>query len=588
MKSRLSFWLKGGVLSAVAAVGLSACSDDHFDISSSTATTTLWENITSNAQLDSFKMILQGTPVTKDEFDTKSTITYADLLASPQTFTVWAPENGTYNAAYWLNLLSEGSSRVVETQFVRNHVSRYNFSGSNADSVRVTMLNSKVNVYSPLDQTFRGVSVVGNAVPASNGTLHLIDGAARYVSNLYESIEFTQNLDSLYNFLHENDTLMFNAAASTPGATVDGEVQYVDSVFYRSNSVVGSLILWQNEDSLLLGIVPTNDAWDAAKAIVSKYYNYKSSYPYRNNFSTTILFNRLNADSMQDARVKNVILNNIVYSLAKQPGYEVNRTSLEYCKNFLAQADSIVRDGATSLTNPNVHNPYFNNVIEGVEPYEVSNGYVYAINDYKFAPSKFWHNTIRVEAENNYYQNVNGFSSAQRNGNYFGTNTYLTALNRNDSIKGTVSGDAYCVFNGLNSASQPTVSFKLPNVKSGTYDIYAVMVPLNMDRADVDNADAKRNRFTATLTYDYRDNGRDITVNAVNEADGTAYFETRAGVVDSVLLFRDYKFQYAYDNVTNCYPMLSLRTVIRNAAQRAAFDPALYIDCILLVAKDDE
>ena len=575
-------------MSAAVLVGLTACSDDHFDISQGTATSTLWEEIASNQNLDSLKMILERTTVTKDEYDTKGGIKYSDLLQSSQTFTLWAPENGTYNAAYWLEKLANGQNQTVEKQFVRNHLARYNYSGANGDVTNITMMNSKVNVYDPVATTFRGVAIDGSVIAAKNGSLHLLKGQAQYVSNLYESIEFTSNLDSLYNFLHADDTLMFDESSSTPGATVDGEIQYVDSVFYRSNTVVGNLSLWKNEDSLLLAVVPTNNAWNEAKQKISKYFKYKSSYPYKEDFSTKILYNKLNGDSMADAMVKSKMLNNIVVSLTKQPGFDANQASISYVKSFLANADSIVRGGASSLTNPNVHNPYFNQVIEGVEPYEVSNGYVYPIQSYNYTPSKYWHNVIRIEAENGSNQNVNGFASAYRNGNYYGTVVNLTNLNRNDSIIGAVSSNSFRTFDGLNSASQPTVSFKLPNVLSGKYDIYAVMVPLNMAKPGQLSSETKRNRFSATLTYDYQANGRDITEKAVNPNDKSNYFETRAGVVDSVLLFKDFTFPYAFYGVDKCYPMLALKTVIKTAAHRAAFDAALYIDCILLVSKDDE
>ena len=114
------------------------------------------------------------------------------------------------------------------------------------------------------------------------------------------------------------------------------------------------------------------------------------------------------------------------------------------------------------------------------------------------------------------------------------------------------------------------------------------MVPLNMAKPGQSSSVTKRNRFSATLTYDYQANGRDITAKGVNPEDNSNYFETRAGVVDSVLLFKDFTFPYAFNGVDKCYPMLALKTVIKTADHRADFDPALYIDCILLVSKDDE
>ncbi len=544
-------WLKGGLLGTLALIGFNACSDDHFDIHSSTPQQSLWEQIVAKPELDSLRQILERTTFTVDEYSKTGKLTYAQLLASSQTFTVWAPENGTYNAAKWLAMLDEGKNREVEKQFVRNHIARYNFSGVNGgDTIKVTMLNSKINEYNLLEKTFKKVAIDGNVNEASNGSLHLLKGIAPFASNMYEAIEFTEGLDSLYSFFHEDDTLMFIQSASTPGATVNGEIQYVDSVFRISNKVIGSLSNWQNEDSLLMGVFPTNTAWTEAKAKVSKYFKYKSSYPYVEDNTTKILFNKLNADSMADVRIKNVILNNIV---------------------------------------TNIYQPNLSKIVGTAEPFEVSNGYAYAVDNYGYIPSKSWHTTIRVEAEYQYYQDVNGFASAEKNGNYYGNTVYLTNLNRNDSIKGFVSNNSFAYFPGSSSASQPTVSFKIPNILSGKYDIYAVMVPLNLDQKTQSTEDTKLNHFTASIVYDYQDNnGKDIEQAAVNLVDGSKEFETRAGVIDSVLLFKDFEFPYAFMGVEPSYPKLKLKSVVRTAAQKKIYDPALYIDCFLFVSKDDE
>lgn len=590
MNIKFRKWLKYGMLGTLALAGFSACSDDHFDIKSSTPKQTLWEEIASNPQLDSLKMILERTTFTVDEFSKTSKLTYAQLLNSSQTFTIWAPENGTYNAAKWLALLDQGKNREVEKQFVRNHIARYNFAGINGgDTIKVTLLNSKVVNYILPETTIKNIKIDGNVQAATNGSLHLLKGEVPFASNLYEAIEFTPGLDSLYNFLHEDDTLMFNKRASTPGATVNGQVQYVDSVFYISNKVIGSLYLWQNEDSLLMGIFPSNNAWAAAKAKVSKFFNYKDKYPYCEDNTTTILWNKFDKDSMADVRIKNVILGQIVTSLGKQPGYDVENTTLEYFKNFMDNTDSIVRGGYTSVDDPNLYAPYVQSLVAGADPFEVSNGYCYKVDKYNYLPSKSWHHTIRVEAEYSFFQDVNGFSSALKNGTYYGSTVYLSSINRNDSIKGIVSNNAFAYFPGSSSASQPTVSFKIPGIQSGKYDIYAVMVPLNMDQKNVSTEDTKRNNFQATIVYDYNDkNGRNISEQAKNEETGGNTFETRPGVVDSVLLFKDFEFPYSFVGAEPSYPLIQLRSVVRTAAERKEFDPALYIDCFLFVGKDDE
>ena len=72
MNIKFRKWLKYGMLGTLALAGFSACSDDHFDIKSSTPKQTLWEEIASNPQLDSLKMILERTTFTVDEFSKTS------------------------------------------------------------------------------------------------------------------------------------------------------------------------------------------------------------------------------------------------------------------------------------------------------------------------------------------------------------------------------------------------------------------------------------------------------------------------------------------------------------------------------------
>ena len=110
-----------------------------------------------------------------------------------------------------------------------------------------------------------------------------------------------------------------------------------------------------------------------------------------------------------------------------------------------------------------------------------------------------------------------------------------------------------------------------------------------MDQKNVSTEDTKRNNFQATIVYDYNDkNGRNISEQAKNEETGGNTFETRPGVVDSVLLFKDFEFPYSFVGAEPSYPLIQLRSVVRTAAQRKEFDPALYIDCFLFVGKDDE
>ena len=147
-------WFKSGLIGLLAIFGMASCSDDHFDLNTTNATGTLWENLVASGQADDFTKILEKTIVNKKSYGIPATITYKELLNSPRVFTVWAPKDGTYDAQKWLDLLAEGKNEVVEKQFVRNHIANYNYSGAYAKVEKIMLYNSKYAEYNVPENTF--------------------------------------------------------------------------------------------------------------------------------------------------------------------------------------------------------------------------------------------------------------------------------------------------------------------------------------------------------------------------------------------------------------------------------------------------
>ena len=101
-------WLTGSLMTAALAAGISACSDDHFDINSEAlGKTTIWQNIKSNEQLSEYADILQSVQFSATE-EKATRETYAQVLDGDQTFTVCAPLNGTFNYESYKKLLAYG------------------------------------------------------------------------------------------------------------------------------------------------------------------------------------------------------------------------------------------------------------------------------------------------------------------------------------------------------------------------------------------------------------------------------------------------------------------------------------------------
>ena len=139
-------WFKGGALCLATIFGMAACSDDHYDIvvSGETEGKTIWQNIQENEDLSEFASVLSATSYLKSDMDFPSAtgaakMTYAEFLNSPQSFTVWAPKNGSFEVAAMLAQLEEIKSLyatdrmaatkaeyIFATQFLGQHIARIN------------------------------------------------------------------------------------------------------------------------------------------------------------------------------------------------------------------------------------------------------------------------------------------------------------------------------------------------------------------------------------------------------------------------------------------------------------------------------
>lgn len=237
--------IKGACLGAMLLLGLTACTDDHFDITPATSTSgsTLWQNIASRPELSSFQEILSRTKVIRKVDDQNiNTQHYSDLLNSAQTFTLWAPLNGTYgqfSPEYYLARLDEadalqGNGKYVEsnkiheevgTQFIQNHLARFNFETEPGEQ-QVRLLNSKVCYYDMGKGLFNGVKINSDygRIVSSNGMMFMLDGRSPFSYNIYEYIETNPdgNLEKVNEILIQDPEVNkkeFNEYASTPGAT---------------------------------------------------------------------------------------------------------------------------------------------------------------------------------------------------------------------------------------------------------------------------------------------------------------------------------------------------------------------------------
>ena len=584
MNSKYNKWLKGGLLGVLSIFGLTACEDDHFDLKSTTAKYTLWENISSNDQLKDFASILEQVPVTRSEQNKESGLVYADLLKSSQTFTVWAPIDGTYNADSIKDLIASGKAYDVEKEFVRNHMSRFNYPGVTPETLDILLMNTKkCDFVVGGTSTFKNVDLLPHSefVPSTNGSLHLINGAATYAANMYEKLRSLTDGDTLAlisQYILENDTTYFLPSASTPGGTYNGKIHYIDSVFYTGSKLgFGFINYMTNEDSLYCGAYLSNSAWNEAIDRMSKYFKYKDSYPYMEGTSVRPRFQRLDADSMAEVTIRRTIMNNMFVSLNSQPGFDPHGATKESVKRFIEdEADSLIFMSGEVMPREAFVDVYKGNKIE-----EASNGFYYILDRYNYVANKTWQLDRKIEAENTYFY-VEEFGTTASMTTYA-----VNAMNRNDTISGIVSNGSIARFSG---SGNHTVTFKIRGLLSGRYKVSIVMAPENIVPLYATNPDKpKPSRFQTNFVYDYYagDNANPIET-GYGKGGTKDYYENDITKMDTIVLYENLEIPYAYQGVDNGYLKLQLKSTLpTRPADRRKYTPNMYVDCILIESLGD-
>ncbi len=641
--------LVGGVLGAALLIAAPSCSDDHFDINTSGANAsagkTVWENIQANPQLDSLAMILSRVRVfTKEDYSATDannySLTYQGLLSQPQTFTVFAPLNGTYNAKHYLDQLDKidamrnsNSDTYNPTaankqeynlgvQFAQNHLARFNFeSASGVQSIH--LFNGKIANYDAGNGVFNNVAVNKSygVTPSSNGLLYCLDGMSPFAYNIYDYMGANPDLcDSIYNILTdpEIDKRTFNESASIAGGmNLDGKMEYVDSVFTVSNEIInqcGAQI--KNEDSLYIAVLPTNAAWSEAYGKVKSLFKFAPKYNYdyngtsnRNNsqsYLSTREYTQHEIDSLQTYNAKRLLLSSLYFTPALFPkdkvdfnGDKVIRSSENITKivDYALTADSLISTNGKTYYNPNKNglNPLF-----GANPrenmYEASNGIIFPTTTYDLDPSYSFVSSNQLDMING--GTVGAFWAGNNKQDGTGVYTYLVEGDNYDSLaQAEVSGisdmerKAYRYFSVARNNAL-TVYFPLPNVYSTKYRIRIEMLPNRVDAnhrwtSTVKNAEGEEEQVeVAQNTTFYAEIFEDETGStALAQSEDIVVSETERKIYT---LFDSFEFSKCYNSLptglNNCYPILKLSIPNNNTyqPQRRNYGAALSIVKIYL------
>ena len=532
-----------------------ACSDwtDHYEADSSLQETqqqTLWENIASSSNLTQFKSLLQKTG-------------YDAVLNTTQTYTVWAPADGSYD---YETLSTLSNSRLLR-EFIENHVARNNYPASGLVEKKLYTVNEKVMHFNGNQQyTMQGVAVSKPNVNTHNGILHVLNGKIPFMANIYESLNNNDfPIDSIANYYHSFDERELNEYKSVQGPIVDGAITYLDSIFDERNDLYSLTYAYINrEDSNYTMIVPTNEAWTKAKEHVKQYYQYLPSFEYVEAIEgikltkTNITIRDL--DSLSEATVNNMILYDLFY----------NNNLYDNKKLKTLQTGQTLRvDSLYSTLGTKIYSEDAANLLEGAVRYDKSNGAMWITDSLRMQPWHTWNPELVIQAEGN-VMDAGNVSEAKR--------VYIQSGTQNPDVIGHVSRDTYLDLPPVAKGASPYATFSLPGVRSTTYNIYIVTVPGNI-----------LSNYYESLPYSFR-----VSMGYVNEA-GKNKDRDRAWCIESqfvsdptrvdTIYLGEFTFPMAYYGMGNYHPYFKVENYIKSSFGEN-FDPNLRIDCIILRPKE--
>lgn len=537
-----------------------SCSDwdSHYGVEEQRATAvgTLWENIKADGRLTRFAALVEQSGM-------------GPLLDGANTYTVWAPEDGTYNA----DSVALLGSRQLQQQFVKNHIGHANRVLSGAvDQERMVMLNGKAMRVGG-DGSYAINSVpVGSSTPGSNGPLYVLGGMLPFNNNLYEFLTNSTKYDisTIDSFYQANHRRSLNISKSLAGPIVNGQITYLDSIFDETNDLFtryGSGYI-NTEDSSYSMVVPTNTAWTKAQRIIAPYFKYLKTY----GQSAAVLTDdyvaelTINDTYLSDSLVRRSIMRNLIYN----NNLYGNRALQEASPALGFQGDSLVSIAGTVLRGDDAAT-----LIGQARKETLSNGVMWITDSLRIRPWNGWCTPIVIEAENastllNTRSGVSETNSTQ----------VLTVgiAAQNPAIAGAVSGHRYLQVNPGSPSDNPMVYFRVPNALSTTYSVFIRLVPENILDAQIENP--AKDSVQLRIFYHRLSDSR-MVYQTMSGSNGVSVGSDLNAVVTRYV--GDIAFPAAYQGLGNMAPVIRVQG---RGANQAGYTNTLRIDAIYLVPRE--
>jgi len=547
--NKLLFKFTGAaVVSTFLLIAFYSCSDTwdaHYKTSSTSGSNqTLLARIESDNNLSDFKEVLDSVKVFRETKQTS--VSYSDLLNEDQSFTVWAPVNGTFDKDSLLALCqtTDGNFAVAK-HFVKNHIARYPYSVGAGVNKSVEMLNQKKEQLTPT--TMGGVKIDSSNLVSKNGILHIISSQLPFSYNIYEALTEINEFSPIGDFLKAYETKTLDISSSVPSGIVDGQTVYVDSVMNTYNMLLDDFGPIDSNDSTYWLLAPTKTAWNDAYTTVSSYFNY--AYV-------------LGKDSLQSYYTNHSLLEDLIFNAKTQPSPKDSLMSTQY-SSMSTQYSSMSTQYSSDPTMHVFYHPYasdgiFSTVFDSLS---CGNGTIYKITKWPLNIQNVFFAPIKVEAE--------------RTSNL--TSLVLATANTRNITADSISGQGYLDIVPKTTSAKWVATFSIPNTLSGTYDVCIVLLPKSVFNAKT--TDFKPNKFLASLSYyDVSGTKQSITCNNYNL--NNTDFTNNAYRVDTVKLCT---FSFPTCNYGQQTATVSLKlTCDMSTADQKTYSREIYIDCIYL------
>jgi len=523
------------MLMAVGICCFTACSDtwdDHYDKGLATSDKSLLQLIEDDDQLGDFLKVINTTKVYNNS--KKTDISFADLLNSDQTLTVWAPKDGTFNIDSLLaECETEKGDSMVAQHFVMNHISHNLYSMGPTTNTTALMLNGKQAQVTA--NKIRNASLVqGNSNnPAKNGLLHVISDDINYSYNIYEGLTSLDEYSHLGDYLLKYEKQELDENRSIQSGLVDGEKVYSDSVMKKENPLFNVFGKINSEDSAFVMLLPDEKIWRPVYEEALPYFDYGSV---------------AKADSISNYWVNRMLMQDLFYNRNMQHLAD-SAFSTSYAKNdpeYHVYYKPLAAGGIFS-------DEYVADSIEG------SNGVYYKLRQWPFTKQQLYFWPIKVETERE--ANMLSYSDC--------------TLEYRDADADTISG-GYLRINPKTSSSNWTCTFEVANTLAGTYDICVVLLPKTV--YNTASRDFKPNKFVASLSYTDKEGTRQTV--AFNDAMSNNPYR-----VDTVKIGT---FTFPVCNYKQNEVTVQLTLTCSMTRRETSYSRDMYLDCIYLKPKNQE